>query len=123
MKVALPVWENRVSPVIDFAHVILIAEIENLGVISRQYQPFDSHLPPFSQAANLSGLGVEILICGGVSQVLEEMVRSYGIQVISAVSGNVDEVLQAYLKGSLSNGKYRKPGSGRKREVGCKKVN
>ena len=123
MKVGLPVWENRISPVIDFAHEILIAEIENLGVISRQYQPFDPHLPPFSQAANLSGLGVEILICGAVSQVLEDMVRSYGIRVISAISGNVDEVLQAYLKGGLSNRKYRMPGSGRKKEVGSKEMN
>jgi predicted Fe-Mo cluster-binding NifX family protein len=41
---------------------------------------------------------------------LEEMIKSYGIRVISAVSGDVDEVLQAHLKGTLSTAKYRMPG-------------
>ena len=121
MKVALPVWENRISPVFDFAHVILIAEIEDLGVISKQYQPVDSHLPSFSQAANLSGLGVELLICGGVSRMLEDMIKSYGIRVISAVSGNIDDVLQAHLKGNLSSAKYRMPGLGLKGKIESEK--
>jgi len=110
MKVALPVWDNRVSPVFDFAHAILIAEIENRKVSSKQYLPVDPHLPPFSQAANLSRLGVEILICGAVSQMLEDMIASYGIRVIPAVSGNIEEVLQAHLEGNLSSSKYRMPG-------------
>ena len=110
MKVAIPVWENRVSPVFDFAHVILIAEIEDMEVISKQFQTVDPHLPSFSQAAYLSGLGVEILICGALSRILENMIKSYGIRVISAVSGNIDEVLQAHLTGTIFSAKYRMPG-------------
>jgi predicted Fe-Mo cluster-binding NifX family protein len=122
MKVALPVWENRVSPVFDFAHALLVAEIENLRVRGKQHMPVDPHLPPFSQAAKLSSLGVETLICGAVSQMLEEMIKSYGIRVISAVSGDIDEVLQAHLNGTLSTAKYRMPGMEPKGTIEYEKV-
>ncbi|MBW1800318.1 MAG: NifB/NifX family molybdenum-iron cluster-binding protein [Deltaproteobacteria bacterium] len=110
MKVALPVWENRISPVFDFAHVLLIAEIENRIIKSKKYQNQHSDLPYFSKAAKLSGFGVKVLICGAVSQVLEDMIESYEIQVISSISGSVDEVLQAYLTSTLSDPKFRMPG-------------
>jgi len=121
MKIALPVWQNRISPVFDFAHALIIVEIETHGVRSKRHLPVDPHSPPFSQAANLSSLGVETLICGAVSQMLEDMITSYGIRVISAVSGDIDEVLQAHLKGTLSTAKYRIPGLERKEEVKSEK--
>ncbi len=41
MIIALTVWEDRISPVFDFAAMILLAEIENGDVLNRRFVPFN----------------------------------------------------------------------------------
>ncbi len=109
MKVALTVWENRISPVFDSAHMLLIANIENKMVTSRHYEPFYPKLP-LRRAAKLSDLGVRALICGAVSQPFANMIEAYGIELIPFVAGDVNQVLDAYLKDILSTPNFRMPG-------------
>ena len=42
---------------------------------------------------------VDTIICGGVQDVFEDLVRASGIQVISWVSGSVDDLLELFLRG------------------------
>lgn len=116
IKVALTVWENRISPVFDSARMLLIANIENKTVKSRRYEPFYSELS-LRRAAKMSDLGVKVLICGAVSQPLANMVEAYGIELIPFVTGDVNQVLDAYLKDILSTPNFRMPGcqAGRRR--------
>ncbi|MBW1695841.1 MAG: hypothetical protein JRH18_14425 [Deltaproteobacteria bacterium] len=109
MEVALPVWKNRVSPVFDFAHRVLIASIENRVVTRKRYYRINPDLPSLSQLAKLSTLGVKVLICGAISKELENMVRSLGIHVISSVTGDITQVLDAYLNDTLSSPKFQLP--------------
>lgn len=109
MRVALSVWENRISPVFDSARMLLIADVENKVVTSRYYEPFSSEVP-MKRAARLSDLNVKILICGAVSQPLAHMIEGYGIRIIPFVRGEVDQVLHAYLKDILSTPTFRMPG-------------
>jgi len=44
---------------------------------------------------------VDTLICGGVQNRLEDMIEAAGIQVISWVSGSVNEVLERFARGRL----------------------
>ena len=41
MKVALTAWGDRISPVFDSAHTLLIAEIKNKQIISKHYESFE----------------------------------------------------------------------------------
>ena len=118
MEVALTVWENRISPVFDSARMLLIANIENKMVTSRCYEPFYSDLP-LHRAARLSDLGVRVLICGAVSQPLANMIEAYGIELIPFVAGDVNQVLEAYIKDSLSTPNFRMPGCKAKRRMRC----
>ena len=65
MKVALTVWENRVSPLFDSASMLLIADIEDRGITRKHIEPFECE-SAFSRAARLDDLGVNVLICGGI---------------------------------------------------------
>lgn len=122
MKVALTVWENRISPVFDSARMLLIANIENKTVKSRRYEPFDSELS-LRRAGKLSDLGIKVLICGAISQPLANMVEAYGIHLIPFVVGGVNQVLDAYLKGILSSPNFRMSGCKAKgRRRGLKKT-
>ena len=109
MKIALSVWKDRISPVFDSANQILIVDVSNGSVENTHHESLHSDLP-FYRAARLSSIGIKVLICGAISQALEDMVKSYGILVIPLISGNVDEVLQAYLTNALSSPNFRLPG-------------
>ena len=53
---------------------------------------------------------VETVVCGGVEERYEDMLRAHGIRVVSWVSGNVEDLLRDYIAGRLV------PGSGRLRQ-------
>ena len=89
MKVALTVWENRISPVFDSARMILVVEVESGAVVSRHYEPFGSERS-FYRATKLSKLEVNVLICGAISQFYANMIEAYGIQVIPFIAGDVN---------------------------------
>ena len=66
MKMALTVWGNRISPVFDAAHMLLVVEVENTKIISRRYEPFYPELPT-RLALRLAEMNVATLICGAIS--------------------------------------------------------
>jgi len=111
MKVALPVWDKRLSPVLDFAHRLLVAKIQNRAVMQRWYHPINPQLSIFSQAAVLSHLGIEVLICGSLSSDLSDMIQSFGIQIIPGLTGDVEEILHAFLNNRLAEPRFRLPGA------------
>ena len=115
MKVALTVWENRISPLFDCARMLLIVDIVDRTETSRHFEPFH-YESPFSRAAKLSDLGIEILICGAASNMFANMIEIQGIRVIPFVAGSVDEVLDGYLTNGLCDSKLRMPGCGSKGE-------
>ena len=111
MKVAITVWENRISPLFDATRTLLIADIYNRVIAEKHRVPFDC-ISPFARAATLEELGVGTLICGGVSDFFAKLIEARNIQIIPFVAGRVDEVMDAYLKGALCHKKFRMPGCG-----------
>ena len=110
MKLAIPIWNGYVSCAFDFAHRILLVNIENGCEISRSEIPFQCESD--SEKVNgLKSMGVEVLICGAISRWLALQVRASGIKVLPYVVGQADEVLNAYLTGSLVHPKFALPGS------------
>ena len=109
MKVALPVWQGRVSSVFDFAHRLLVVEFEKGREKSRQEIVIVEQSGP-NRAAMLKQLGVRVLICGAISRLLAEMINSSGIQVLPFVSGSTEQIINAYKTGQLSQPQYILPG-------------
>lgn len=121
MKVALTVWEKRISPLFDCASMLLVVKIVDCTESDRYFVPFH-YESPFSRAANLSDLGIKVLICGAVSNLFANTIESYGIRIIPFVAGPVDEVIDAYLTNGLSDSKFRMPGCGNKGEGNFREV-
>ena len=57
-------------------------------------------------AMRLEQLGVDVVICGAISRCLSRHLEMRGIQVVSFVSGDVDEVLRAYASGTLGDHRF-----------------
>ena len=71
---------------------------------------------PKARAAELAARGVSVLICGAISMEHTAALTARGIAVIPDVCGPVEEVLQAFLAGSLTDGRFAMPGCcGRRR--------
>ena len=109
MKIAIPVWNDCVSNVFDFAHRLLLVGIENGREVNRSEVELKAESLP-QRAGSLKNLGVDVLICGAISRALTTMITASGIQVLPYVTGGVDDVLGAYLTGQLAKPQFSMPG-------------
>jgi predicted Fe-Mo cluster-binding NifX family protein len=109
MKIAIPIYNDSVSSVFDFAHRLSLVEIENGKEVNRSEVALESQLLP-QRVGQLKSLGVDALVCGAISRVLANMITASGIQLLPYVTGRVDDVLQAYLNGQLVQPQFTMPG-------------
>ena len=115
MRVAIPVWNERISPVFDAAGHLLVVDIEDGVERIRREEAIQESLPP-RRARRLVELGVDVLICGAISRPLASMLASSGVTVIPWTAGPVNDVVAAYLKGRLPDPRWMMPGCGVRRQ-------
>ncbi len=110
--VGVPVFRNRVSPVLDACtRMVLVGPNEGEGTVTRAVSIGGCSL--FDRAGELKRLGVGTVICGAVSEAFSRLIEAEGIELISGVSGEVGEVLAAYRNGTLNQERFRMPGYGK----------
>lgn len=109
MKVAIPIWNGRVSPVFDTAGGLLLVETDGNQAV-RQAQESLGAKSPRERLEYLQDLEVHTLICGAISRFLAELITAAGIELVPFVAGDVQEVLEAFLQGGLSESAFAMPG-------------
>lgn len=116
MKVAIPHWQGRVSPVFDVATNVLVVEIDAGVERSRQEVSFPIFQPQ-ARAMHLVECGVAVLICGAISKPLEAAIGTTGIEVIPQTCGDIEQVLAAFMADRLHDDAFLMPGCcGRRRQ-------
>lgn len=111
MKIAVPIWNGRVSPLFDTACRVLITS--GRGGNGEEHD-LEGLAPP-EKVRRIKELGAEVLICGAVSNPVASLVESAGIALLPWVSGPVDEVVEAFGMGQLDVPRFSMPGCGRMR--------
>jgi len=109
MKIAIPVWNDCVSNVFDFAHRLLLVDIEDGREVERSEVELKAQSLP-QRAGSLKNLGVDVLICGAISRALASMVAASGTEVLAFVTGRINDVIEAYLTGQLVKPEFTMPG-------------
>ena len=120
MKIAIPVWNGFVSSVFDFAHSLLVVDLNGKQETNRlQIQLEQQTIPQWVN--QLLGSGINVIICGAISRPLAATLTASNIKVIPFVSGSVDEVLEAYLGNRLAEPQFLQPGCrpGARKRFGC----
>ncbi len=112
MKIAVTIWEERVSPVFDSSGLLLIAEINNDEIVNRWVEPFNSEVP-LLLVNRLNELGVDVLICGAISQMPATIIENGDILLIPFIGGIVNEVLDCCIRGKSPASEFLLPGCGR----------
>ncbi len=109
MKVAVTVWDERISPVFDSAHRLLIVDIKNGKMKNIFYESFNPKLEArFTEALSLQG--IDVLICGAISQAYSTLIEASAIELIPFVGGSVNEILESYAKGNPLAPTFLMPG-------------
>lgn len=109
MKLAIPVWQGRVSPVFDVAGQLLLVELADGREVAREERLVEGSTAD-KRAKNLAELGVGTLICAGISLSLEAMLADAGVRVIARICGGVEDVLAAFVDGRLGEERFAMPG-------------
>ena len=107
MRIAIPEWNGRVSPVFDVARSIRVIDLND----DVEPQASDLDLQDDRRAEALAKLGVDLVICSAISTSLESTLWIRGVEVISDICGTVDEIVRAYLEGATALESFRSPGN------------
>jgi predicted Fe-Mo cluster-binding NifX family protein len=110
MRIALPIWNEKLSPVLDTASKLLIVDVEDRSEAGR-FEIYLDGLDLSGRCLRIQGMNVNILICGAISHPFARMLMASGIDVIPDISGPAEEILSAYLQGNLFNSRFLMPGS------------
>lgn len=114
MKIALPIWNNRISPLFDTACRVLIWSIEVGGSGEWEEHDLRGLIPPM-KVRRIKELGADTLICGAISNPVAYLVESAEIKIFPWVSGPVEEVIEAFRTGQIESPRFFMPGCGRMR--------
>jgi len=103
MKVAIPRYEGRISPRFGFTQDILIVDLENGKIQSRESIPVERYLPGEIPDL-LFQKGVRVVLTGGINLQFQDMFRERGIEVIWGLIGTPEEALEAFFMGKIESG-------------------
>jgi len=95
MRVAIPLSDGLVAPILDNADSLLIVDFGNRG-LTEYLDTFVTYSSIRERADELVSIGVDVVVCDQVSHALEIMILDHGIQVLSHVTGKVDKALEAF---------------------------
>lgn len=109
MRVAIPIFQRRVSPVIDSCAHLLIVDIDRPLELERN-NVFLGDMSLAERCKVLKNLNVDIVICGGISETFAKMLKSINIRLINGIAGDIDSVLTAYKDQQLNSPAFYMPG-------------
>ncbi|MBD3170242.1 MAG: hypothetical protein GF307_12220 [candidate division Zixibacteria bacterium] len=109
MKIAIPCRHNLVSPVLEEATEFIIVEMENSNYVNNARIDLNGK-SPVQKLQYLVDTGVDMILCGAVSNSYINSITAKGLEVVAWLKGDVDEILQAYISGKLNGERFRMPG-------------
>jgi predicted Fe-Mo cluster-binding NifX family protein len=103
MKIAIPIFGNRISPRFDFSPELWIIEVERGEVISKEKLSIANlNLP--QRLEQVTSNGVDKVICGGIDGFSRNQLGSRGIDVVQDVIGDAEVVFDLFMRGRLRPG-------------------
>jgi predicted Fe-Mo cluster-binding NifX family protein len=109
VTIAVPIFQSRVSPVLDVCSRILLISLEQNREIDRKEIYLDD-LSLSERTSVLKRSNITTIICGGISDVFYNILKGLGIHVIVGKAGEVEEVLAAFQSGRLEEESFDMPG-------------
>lgn len=100
MKIAVAADGEDVSQHFGHCQSYVVATVEDGKIVSRVTVPSPGH-EPGGLPQLMHELGVICLLVGGIGPRAVELLAGLGIEVVSGVSGDVEDALRRFLAGEL----------------------
>ncbi len=94
---------ESVAPCFEYCATMAIFNVAESGAVEQVDFPLKSR-EPLDRVRLLRHEEVDTVICGGTQSFYEDLLKASGFEVISWVSGGVDDLLALYLQGKLISG-------------------
>ena len=108
-RVAIPVFESRVSPVLDSCRRMVIIDIDGDCEVGRQ-EVFFEKMSSLERIEIIARWGIGKIICAGVSDVMCRFLAGKNIAVISGIAGELEKIINAYICNRLDDQCFIMPG-------------
>jgi predicted Fe-Mo cluster-binding NifX family protein len=108
-RIAVPIFQSRISPVLDSCTRIVVVDIDQ----NREVERKEVYLDELSLSERLHVLQnshVTTVICGGITEVFHNMLSSAHISVITGIAGEAEEVVTAFIADRLDDERFVMPG-------------
>lgn len=116
MRIAIPVWNGKVSPVLDTAGMLRIYDFIGGRPVLREELAVSAGE---EDLAEFIAKRSDVIICGAISRHLELQMASLGIVVHPWIMGSIDYLIECYRKGTIKKCEFSMPGCGRNRHGRC----
>lgn len=103
MRVGIPLFEDQIAPRLGQSQDFLLVEVEDGREVDRRNVLLAERLPE-RLPSTFRELGIETLICCGITLWCEQCLVEKGIRVISGVMGPAEEALRCFCRGDLCDG-------------------
>ncbi len=105
MKIAVPTRDNHVDDHFGHCQYYTVFTVdENNKVVKKEILPSPQGCGCKSEiAGTLKTLGVEWMLAGNMGQGAVNKISGAGIRVVRGCSGNVDELIETWLTGSVTD--------------------
>ncbi len=94
--IAIPIFQERISPLLDVSSRFALFEIENGIIIQKIIISINAESEPL-KVEKLRELGVSTVISSAVSGHVSRLISDRGLRLISWVTGPVDEIVELYI--------------------------
>jgi len=109
VTVAIPICQERISPVLDTATRLLVVTRQRGREVQRR-EIVLSLLPSEAWASSVAELRVDVLLCAALSETLHRALLKHGVRVRPHLCGEVGAVLGAFCCRRLADEEFRMPG-------------
>jgi predicted Fe-Mo cluster-binding NifX family protein len=103
MRIAISTEGNAVFPHFGRCPVFTIIDVVNGIVVGKGVIPNPGHQPGFIPRF-LNEKGVQLVVTGGMGARAQDIFQELGMETVLGVSGNVDDVIERVLAGTLTGG-------------------
>ena len=103
MRIAISTEGNAVFPHFGHSPVFTIIDVVDGNIIRREVVPNPGHQPGFIPRF-LHEREVHVVVTGGMGARAQDIFQELGMETVLGVSGNVDEVIERFLAGTLAGG-------------------
>jgi predicted Fe-Mo cluster-binding NifX family protein len=109
VRIAIPIFQNRISPVLDSCKRLLIVDAEHSREVERTEVGLDD-LSLTDRFRIIRNLDADVIICCAISDVMETLLKSTRVRLISGIVGEAELVIGAFFDDRLDEPRFHMPG-------------